>query len=586
MKQKSVFDVLNSGDITTEKAIELIESLSPEQILEQDGNGATILHAFIIITEFRSVKFDITEVIKAIVNKNKAVLDLKWNDSLSPFEFAIYQDNLDCVRILTPYYRENKDQLVMHKKKITIEGLPAAADDDLDAEKDYVEKSFTIIETNPTTYALRHRQFKMFEYLFKNGFGSLKGIEDRSEYDLDTTEGLQALYRDLFVSGNKELLKELHTHLGYYTGHNGQNSMDLIAALESGNKDLALYLISQGHYIYDFTGFTPPRDHPEIFNFILAHAHIHPNFNPHAEIWNRFTLLKYAASRGFKNLIDVELDAAKGNAVLLNNLFTADDTGNNLLHYAVSSGHKEIVASIIKAANGDVTLFQTLFTHNQAYNTPLHLASNNKEITEIITKASNSNKELKKIIFAPHGEDNTSALSFSLEYGSTEVAFVIIKAAEDDKELLKILFTPNSNHRQNPLHITVEKYEFKEVAAAIITATKGDSELLKTLDTPDIHGHTPLYLAARLRRAELVNLMLANGFCPSLSMLLNNTFTPEINSILRKGYITNHVDNVMSMVWHALEGASNAFAGDMTEFYDGQAKNSQQNRNNDRNNQR
>ena len=233
-----------------------------------------------------------------MVAKNPEILNEK-RDGYTPIEFAILQENLEYLKILMPYFkgREEKIKILDWPKGSYVSSNKLDAKENI--EGDVISGEREVL--SPLSFALRHGQFEMFEYLCKNGFGPVKGLEDLSKYNLDepTEENLQELYKDLFVVGNKELLKSLHRHLGYYEGYEGQNSPELIAAVVADNKDQALKLIAQGHYFYDFTAFTE-YDFDELLvrRFVFLETLKHPNYNILAQNNNGYTPMHDAAWGG------------------------------------------------------------------------------------------------------------------------------------------------------------------------------------------------------------------------------------------------------------------------------------------------
>ena len=161
--------------------------------------------------------------------------------------------------------------------------------------------------------------------------------------------------------------------------------------------------------------------------------------------------------------------------------------------------------------------------------------------------------------------------------GHTEVIFALLEEVKGNPEFLNSLFSPDIDGN-TPLHFAVCQ-DYKEVAAALLGAAKGNPELLKVLFAPNkTVGLTPLHWAARDGYTEVVEVLLAYGACPSLSMLLNNTFSAEMNTILRSGFVRNHAYNAYNTGWNILEGAAKAFSGDMTDFYDEEHSRSERNR--------
>jgi hypothetical protein len=233
--KSSVIDIVSSNKVTTEDALKIIGSLSAKQVLETLSGGHNILHILAADPKVHSSNLDIERVVQAIVAKNPAVLNTRLEilftnpittqiESIAgdtPFDMAIRQDNLALVKVLAPHYKDRENVKIFDFRKNNGEQI-----------REHV---------SPLAFCLRHGQFEMFNYFIENGFGPLQSLEDLSKYNLanPTPENLQEFYKDLFVAGNKELLKELHRKLGYYEGHNSKNSKELIAALEAWR---ALYL--------------------------------------------------------------------------------------------------------------------------------------------------------------------------------------------------------------------------------------------------------------------------------------------------------------------------------------------------------
>jgi hypothetical protein len=456
MRNKSIFYIVNVSRVTTEKALEIIKRLSKNQILEQDRNGNTILHMLVPSEQDGwDISFDLEQVVKAIVAKNAKVLNLrsivKYNDPKTNKVKIIKGDNalvasirhnsLQLLKILAPHYQNEFkvfDYQAGEQREMTPEEKQKTKEK-FDEPDDFRLPTIKILDNerefvSPLAFTLRYGQFEMFKYLFKNGFGEeIKGAEDRSKYNLNTTEGLKKLYKDLFVAGNKELLKGLHRCLGYYEGHNDQNSPELIAAVKNDNKELALDLISQGHYVYDFSGFDCFSDRRLLKYFFLNNFN-HPNYN----------------------------------------ILAKDKQGNTPLHEAAIYRYTKMVKSLLEKG-------ADMNTKNEFGCTPMCLAVSN---------------------------GNTDTVRLLLEKGADV----------------------NANN----------------------------------------NGHTLLEWALIYNNEEIAELLLAHGACPSLSALLLNTCSAEINSTLRKVYIKSHVYNAFYAFCDSLEGAVKALSGDITAFYDEQ----------------
>ncbi len=489
----SIIEILDSK--TPEDALKIIDALSAEDIIQQDTTGASILHHLCFGREVEQLKFDLAPVIEKIVAKNPAILTLKWSDLKTPIEIAITENDLEAVKILAPYYAKAKLEVIARERMTLLAPRDDLGDNEIMSGEEAIDEIIT--ETSALSYYLRHEQIEMLQVLYQEGFKELEGIKDLSKYNLanPTKENLQELYKDLFVAGKKEELAGLHRYLGYYEGHEGKNSEELIAALKDVNYEEALKLISQGHYVYDFSKFRNSYfGEPYLIIFFFLQALHHPNYN----------------------------------------ILVRDKDGNSPLFMAVYNGHKEIAGLIIEAAKENRIDLNILFAPDNKGNTPLLLAAwqDRTEMALAILEAANGNGIDLKTVFAPDNKGNTP-LHFAAYKGHTEIAVLLIEAAKENRIDLNILFAPN------------------------------------------IFGNTPLHSAARQDNNELVRVLLAHGACPSLNMLLNYTFSTEINSMLREAYKQKYPQsayNAFSAVWNILEGAAQAMSGDITKFYDDQAK--------------
>jgi ankyrin repeat protein len=157
--------------------------------------------------------------------------------------------------------------------------------------------------------------------------------------------------------------------------------------------------------------------------------------------------------------------------------------------------------------------------------------------------------------------------------GHTEVIFALLEEVKGNPEFLNSLFSPDIDGN-TPLHFAVTQ-EYEEIVAVLLEAAKGNPELLKVLFAPNkTTGLTPLRWAARDGCTEVVEVLLAYGACPSLSMLLNNTFSAEMNSLLRSAF----VKCICSVVSNISECASQVLYGNMIELYDEEHTRAEQNR--------
>ncbi len=421
---KSIFDIVNVSGVTTEKALEIIDSLSPKQILEQDRNGNTILHMLAPAEKDGwSISFNLEQVVNAIVAKNAEVLNLrlpvvytdpKTNEAKiingdNTLEASIRHNNLKLLKILAPNYKNLSEFKVFdyragEQRKMTPEEKQKTKEKfkEPDGFRLPTIKILDIVResVSPLAFTLRHGQFEMFKYLFENGFGEkIKGIEDRSKYNLDTKEGVQELYKDLLVAGNKDLLKELHTHLGYYEGQNGKNSEELVAALRADDKEKSLKLISQGHYVYDFSGFDCFYKHgdPGLLKYFLLNNFNHPNYKILAKDINGYTPLHLAAADGNTEVVKLLLEKRA-------DMTSKNRYGNTPLHLAACNGHTESVKAILAAVKDTPELLKlVVFAPSKNGYTPLHEAASigDKEILKEILEAVKDTPDSLRQVLAP-----------------------------------------------------------------------------------------------------------------------------------------------------------------------------------------
>jgi ankyrin repeat protein len=579
-----IMEIVNSNNVTTEDALKIIDALSAEDIIQQDNTGATILHHLCFGREVQPFKFDFAQVVGKVVAKNPAILTSKWQDLKTPIDIAIIDNDLEAVKILAPYYAKAKLEIIVRERIKKIAPRNDLGVNEIMSGEEVIEEAVT--ETSPLSPCLRHGLFEMFQYFIDNGFGPLQGLENLSKYNLSdpTKENLQEFYKDLLVVGNKEILKALHKHLGYYEGHAGKNSKELISAIRARNEEEALKLILQGHYIYDFSGFHMYNMSDEkILDFLFLNNLHHPNYNFLAKDLSGNTPWQFAVFRGRGKSVLALIEVAKGNGIDLKTLFAPDGNGNTPMHLAVIYGHKEIAVGIIEAAKGNPELLKTLFARNKHGDTPLHLAVlyDYKEIAVMLLKAAKGNPKLLKTLFAPNEIDDTP-LNWLSRNDKKEIVVLFLERAKGNPELLKALFARNE-YGDTLLHFLIRN-DKKEIVVLLLEGAKGNPEILNTLFAPNDGGNTPLHLAVFYGRKEIVELLLANGACPPLMMLLNNTFSTEMNTMLRSGFVRNYPYNAYSAVWNILEGAAKAYACDISEVY--KQKPQQPNRNRDNQNQR
>ncbi len=406
---RSISDIFNVRGVTTEQALEIIADLTPEQILEQDKNGNTILHMLAPSEQDAwDMSFNLETVVNAIVAKNAEVLNLRSSavytdpktneeksiDGDNALEAAIRHNSLKLLKILAPYHKKEFkvfDYRAGEQRNKTPEEIEKTKENFNEAEDFRLPTIKTLDNVrefiSPLAFALRYGQFEIFKYLVENGCGQgIKGIQNMPLYNLDTKEDLQDFYKDLFVAGNKDLLKELHRFLGYYEGHNGQNSPELITALGNGNIALALDLISQGHYIYNFN-----RLSDSTAAYIFSKCFAHPNYNIWARDNSGFTTLYHAVNNGDNELMKSILEAAEYNYNFLKSSFDNRDFFNaNLLFRAAMRNDTKLIAELISAIKDYPDLLRTaLEPMNRFGDNALTVcaAHRNKEVIEMFLSA-------------------------------------------------------------------------------------------------------------------------------------------------------------------------------------------------------
>ncbi len=151
-------------------------------------------------------------------------------------------------------------------------------------------------------------------------------IDRKNKVQLPLSGTLQELYEGLFVAGHGQALRKLHNFLGYYRGTEGQNSQELIDAVKADDHGKPLKLISQGHYVYDFSGFAYFQTKGILEFFCLNSLH-HPNYNILAKDSDLSTPLHVAAWKGDTEAAKAMLGVAKGNDELLKTLCAPDIGG-------------------------------------------------------------------------------------------------------------------------------------------------------------------------------------------------------------------------------------------------------------------
>jgi ankyrin repeat protein len=537
-KQSSILDIVNSGDITTEDALKIIGDLSPEQVLYCSENGLSVLH--ILAREGKecdSPNIDFQRVVDALVAKNLKILDLR-NEMHStnsqtkqveiiagdtPFEWAIRHNNLPLLKALTPYYKTRNPIQIRDVRGG--EYKPKTQHELQRQRQKYIRKGYdnkptsgkvinnVLEEMSLVAFALRHGQFKMLEYLLENGFGFLPKLQDLQAYNLSnpSEEDKQKLYRDLFISGHREALLELHRHLGYYEGRNGVSSQELFDAIKNGNEDKALVLISQGHYAYNLDKHDIPKyDHVNRFGvwidniipFIFLKTLNHPNYDVNARGYNSSSPLQVAA---VKKDLSVMRELLNRGA----NINSINESCNTPLIWAMIAGSPEAAVLLIERG-ADINLSDNY---------------------------------------------NQTTLFYAAGHGNLEIVKYLIGKGLDVNEA--------SHFEQTPLQMSCRGGYF-EIAQELINNGAD-------VNTVDCHGRTPLSWALdpvyENFNYKLIDLLLANGACPSLGSIFSRTFSIELN--LKLAFSFGY--HCTSKFCNVFKGVAQVVAGDITEFYDKQA---------------
>jgi hypothetical protein len=298
-------------------------------------------------------------------------------------------------------------------------------------------------------------------------------------------EKLEQLYEGLFVAGHGEALGKLHDYLGYYRGHNGKNSEELIAAFKEENIELAQKLLSKGHYVYDFLPFDAWYS-----SMIFSGGLVHPNFNINAIRRLKETPLisvaQYGSPEQIKALIDKGVDV---NA--------AQYRGETALHLAAEKGRRDIVKMLI---------------------------DNGAKINAI------------------SDESNCTPLLCAVYGGHEGVVRELLDAnARIDERKL--------DDGAQALHIACFSRR-PDIVEMLLTAGADVNAKDKSGDDPI--QYATFYPGRGDPEPQIVQLLLAHGWRPQLNMLLHNSFSAEANSVLRAGFVKNHVHHVVSSGWEAL----------------------------------
>jgi ankyrin repeat protein len=381
MQEKpSVMDVLKCSWV--EDAIEILDSLSAEDVLLQDISGVTVLHQLCFGRQVQPFSFDIEPVIEKIITKNPNILCLKWNDLGTPIEMAIREDDLRAVKILLPYYRKFKEEVVMHETEAVWRMKKRKAK----------VKEVIVTESHPLLFTAKNRLHKVFYWLFKKELLSMPSLfRDRSYHpDFETKAGLQKIYNDVLRWGNSRLvLKALHQYLGYYEGRDGENCNELYDLISNDGSFFdssvgrrAFQLISQGHYIYNFSD---ELYGGRVGRFIIHHTISHPNYNVRARDKFGNTTL-HALTRDYRgDKLGRLIGIVEHDIGLLKELLAPNSDGDNPAHLIFKNtvGDGTHIFFLIKAIEKNAELMRMVFTPDIDGNTLLHLAVKRGKVEEV-----------------------------------------------------------------------------------------------------------------------------------------------------------------------------------------------------------
>lgn len=271
---------------------------------------------------------------------------------------------------------------------------------------------------------------------FYSALVDLLFLDRQNKLQLPATETLQALYESLFVGGHGQALRKLHNFLGYYEGHEGKNSKELIDAVRADNQEEALKLISQGYYVYDFSKFDPWDDSGEkITDFFCRNNLHHPNYNLLAEYNNGYILLHWVATCG-------EMEAVKLLIAAGANVNAQNNNGTTLLKVAAMHGMNELVKLLI-AAGADPNV------RNIYKQVPLHNAAwvGNTEVVRLLIAAGTN-------VNAQDSIGLTTPLQYAARIGFIDVVKELLKSKELDlsvkneegKTAADVAATPETRH--------------------------------------------------------------------------------------------------------------------------------------------
>jgi ankyrin repeat protein len=347
---------------------------------------------------------------------------------------------------------------------------------------------------------------------------------------------LQELYKELYVAGNNLALRKLHTVLGYYRGHEGKSSKDLITAIKAGDSNLVTSLISKGHYIYQDVISKLDTFHNEedlkLLHFIFFNTLNHPNYNINANNHGNTPLHHAAWSGNLKattdllNRKDVDINVTNKlgetplhkvvlheNTEVLEKLIAAganvnalDNSGSTPLHNAASSQNARAVRILIEA-DANVNAL------DNSGSTPLHNAlyriTIDSSTIRILVRTENINLNIRD-------KDGNTPLHHAAWSGNLKATTDLLNRKDVDINVTNKL-------GETPLHKVV-LHENTEVLEKLIAAGANVNAL-------DNSGSTPLHNAASSQNARAVRILIEAD--ANVNALDNSGSTPLHNALYR-----------------------------------------------------
>ncbi len=222
-------------------------------------------------------------------------------------------------------------------------------------------------------------------------------IDSKNKLQLPSTETLQALFEGLFVAGHGQALRNLHNFLAYYKGTEGRNSEELIAAVRADDQEKAIKLISQGHYVYDFTKFDFLEEGKLCKFFFYNNLH-HPNCNLAVNDKDGYTPMHWAVNSKHIEIAKEIMAAVKDNPDLLKQALAPNKIGNTPMHWAATNNYIEIAKEILAAVKDNPELLKQVLAPNNHGQTPLSTADD--EIKQLIEEAMDKQNERNRAMHA------------------------------------------------------------------------------------------------------------------------------------------------------------------------------------------